>query len=285
MDTYDRIETLVVSLGFTQLEAAIYGFLLKQSPATGYKIAKGIRRSFTNTYKALESLARKGAVVTDRNSVSLYQAIRVDELLRNVEKGFKQTSEELLQVVSRLPIEPDDKGIYHLATANQVYEKADQLLNGSEERVLLELFPIPFNRLSGKIRETAKRNVRICARVYNHETLDEIHLIHSPYGQDNIRHWNASWLALFIDGKRFLLAHLALEDEGVYDAIWSANPFLARAMYSYVNSDLHFYTMLSNLKDGEVFTQKAPWFAELQNLFPVGGDLGYRELSRYFKST
>ena len=64
MDSDGCVEHLT-SLGSTMLEAEIYVYLVQHSPASGYKIAKAIGRSFPSTYKAVVSLQAKGAVLVD----------------------------------------------------------------------------------------------------------------------------------------------------------------------------------------------------------------------------
>ena len=62
MPSANECTEVFTELGLTTLEAQIYVFLLQHSPATGYKIAKAIGRSFPSTYKALASLDSAGSV-------------------------------------------------------------------------------------------------------------------------------------------------------------------------------------------------------------------------------
>src|SRR5262245_33241006 len=71
----------VSALGFTELEAATYAYLVQHSPATGYRIAHGIGKPIANTYKAIESLARKGAVVIEQTGNRLCRAVSPEEVL------------------------------------------------------------------------------------------------------------------------------------------------------------------------------------------------------------
>jgi sugar-specific transcriptional regulator TrmB len=53
------IHTLM-EFSFSGLEAEIYTFLLRDSPATGYRVAQALGKPVANTYKAIESLQNKG---------------------------------------------------------------------------------------------------------------------------------------------------------------------------------------------------------------------------------
>ena len=63
---------LLHSLGLNRLEAEVYTFLLEQpEPVTAYRAGRALGRPTANVYKAIEALARKGAVVIDEGSTRL----------------------------------------------------------------------------------------------------------------------------------------------------------------------------------------------------------------------
>ncbi len=53
------------ALGFTEIEALIYGYLVENSPATGYRISHAIGKQPPNTYKAIVTLENKGAIIVE----------------------------------------------------------------------------------------------------------------------------------------------------------------------------------------------------------------------------
>lgn len=109
-------------------------------------------------------------------------------------------------------------------------------------------------------------------------------MIQSAYGKTNLETWQSQWLAMFIDGRQFLLAHLADKRKGVYEAVWSANPFIASSFYSYVNSDLHHYSFLPALQKASSVDALENEYNRIQEIFPIAGDLGFSELSTLFPS-
>jgi len=272
----------IVQLGFTQLEAQIYVYLLQHSPATGYKVANGIGRSFPNTYKALASLRAKGAILVDEGSSKLSRAIPVTELLDQMQSRFVEQKSRTLKAVERLPKSSGDSRIYQLNSADQVYERARQMLQGARERVLVELFPEPLDVLRPQIEAAAAGGVRIAARIYQPATIEGVRIIQSPYGEHDLRTFKSQWLALFIDGKEFLLAHLLKNGKGVYQATWSANPLLGRAFYDYVNSDLHHYAFQPHLKSARSVGELQEKYAQIQEAFPVEEDLGWKSMLDLF---
>jgi sugar-specific transcriptional regulator TrmB len=269
---------LFSKLGLTDLESEIYVFLLQHSPATGYKVAKGIGRSFTNTYKALESLRLKGAVLVADGKSRLSRAVPAEELLARMETDFRENRDRAAAAVDRLPKMATDTLIYQLTSVEQVYERCREILRGCEERVLIELFPVPLNALRREVEECAARRVDVTARIYLPDEIDGVNTILSPFGDENLRTFRSQWLSLFADGRQFLLALLASAGETVYQAVWSESPILAWALFGYVSSDFHHYAFRPFLDQADSTDEARAAYDRLQDSFPIGGSPGFRDL-------
>ena len=76
------------TLGFSALEASIYSFLLTESTATGYRIAQALGKPVANTYKGIQALQAKGAVLVEDGSTRLCRAVPPDELMGQMERAF-----------------------------------------------------------------------------------------------------------------------------------------------------------------------------------------------------
>jgi sugar-specific transcriptional regulator TrmB len=283
MRAVDDITQVITYMGFTALEAEVYVYLLQRSPATGYKIATSIGRSFANTYKALASLQEKGAVLVDDGSSKLTRAVPLEELLDQMQSRFSNMRKRAIEAMAKLTPSDEDTRIYELVTVPQVIERARRMLDSAEERVLIELFPEPLSMLKEAVEETAARGVVVCARIYQPDNLAGVHVVQSPFGDETLRKFRSQWIAVFVDGRQFLLGHLFTGEEDVYQAIWSRNPFLARAFYDYVNSDLHHYAFRSRLESVRTLEEARKAYAEMEALFPPGGDLGFLELRALMK--
>lgn len=278
MKADETIRFALTEIGFTSLEAEIYVFLLQQSPATGYRVAKGIGRSFTNVYKALASLQERGAILVDEGKNKLTRAVPLDELLARHEHRFREQRQRALEASNELTVSGGDARIYHLTSADQVYERCRQMLRDCKERAILELFPEPCAVLGEEVEAAAARGVHVAARVYADESLKGVTLVHSPYSKEVNTSWNTQWLALHIDGCQFLQGHLAPGGETVHEVIWSANPMLSWSIFSYANSDLHHYAFRSKLMEAGTVKDIQRAYESTQKQFPVGSDLGFQHL-------
>ena len=278
MPSTDECAEIFTDLGLTTLEAQIYVFLLQHSPATGYKIAKGIGRSFPSTYKALASLESKGAILVEDGATRLSRAVAPEELMDQLEHRFRQQRHRAVAAVSQLVRSPDDTRIYQLTSVDQVYERSRRMLAEGQERALLELFPEPLEALREPVEEAARRGLNITARIYAPASLSGVRLVQSPYGSQNLRTFRSQWFSIFIDGRQFLLAHLLEEGKGVIHATWSANPYLARTLYTHANSDFHHYSFYPFLEAAKSVDELRAEYDRLREAFPASGDLGFKDL-------
>jgi sugar-specific transcriptional regulator TrmB len=260
---------VVSELGFTSLEAEIYVYLLQYSPATGYRIAKDIGRSFAITYKALAALEGKGAVVVDGGASRSSRAVPIEELLDQVESRLREQRARAVAAVRDFPKSAGDDRVYQLTTIEQVYERCRAMLRDSRGRVLMELFPEPLETLRDAIEKAAARGVDVTARIYKPAELEGVRIVMSPYGDENLRVMKSQWLALFVDGRQFLLGNLVPGAKGVYQVIWSASRLLALAFYDYVNSDLHHYSFQPFLRTADSIEDLRAEYDRLQTAFPI----------------
>lgn len=236
-------------LGFTELEARTYTYLVQHAPATGYGIAKALGKSNATTYKVIESLQAKGAVWVDDGVSRQCRAVPIEELLGQMERRFRERRDRAAAAVSQLDTASDDDRIYQLTTPDQVYERARQLLREAEDIVIMELFPIPLKEMRATVEETALRGVDVSVRIYEPAPLDHVDLIISPPEFETLKNAQAQAMSLFIDGMRYLYALFSLDGDGVHQAVWSASPFLSWSYFTFVQSDFLLSKLLPALKE------------------------------------
>lgn len=100
------MESTLSNIGLNDKEVKIYLFLLDQKPMTAVDIAKGIKESRTNTYMILESLEKRGLVITnDSLAVRHFGAappqklrdivLRQQQLVKEADAGLRSIMPEL----------------------------------------------------------------------------------------------------------------------------------------------------------------------------------------------
>jgi sugar-specific transcriptional regulator TrmB len=233
------------TLGFTELEAAVYTFLVESSPATAYRVAQGIGKPVANTYKAVESLQQKGAVLVDETGTRLCRAVPPAELLATLEKTFDTRREAAAQALGRLRPAKSDDGVFTLTTAAQVYERCGQMLERAAEVVLLDAFPAMIERLRPALEAAAARGLTVTVQAYSPTEIQGAEVVVPPTADLVLERWPGQWLCLLADGAEYLFAFLDREGEKVHQAIWSASAFLAWVQHSYLADSLR-----ANLLEG-----------------------------------
>lgn len=247
----------LTDLGFTQLEARVYACLLVHSPITGYGVAKKIGAPVANTYKAIQSLQLKGAVLVDEGEKNLCRAIPSDELLDQMERRFRESKTLAAEEMKKLGGSPDDDRVYHLTTPQQVYERCRSMLEGADQVAFLDLYPGPFHELKSALSEAADRGVKVAVQVYEDVELDGIRLVNCRFSH-MVNKWPRQWLQIVVDGTQFLIALFTEDGKGVHQAIWSASPIISWVFHTLADADISLAQLLPGIEsgtDGEKLSQ------------------------------
>ena len=222
------------ALGFTRVEAEVYVYLVHNSPATGYRIAKAIDRTKGAAYKVLDSLAGRGAVEADGGQARLWRAVPIDEFLAQLEDRFNQGKRRAGEALKTLePALPDNR-IYHLQTPEQVYERAKRMLETCEKVGFLIAYPDPLEGLGDEVQGALERGVRLTLLTYEDIELPGALVIRTCGDHPDPQRFPVRWLALAVDGKELLIAAIAIDGSRVLEAFWSASPFFSCVLSGYV---------------------------------------------------
>lgn len=218
----------LVALGFTELEATVYTYLVGNSPATGYRVAHDIDKPIANTYKAIESLHQKGAAMVDSSGENRQvRAVAPRELLEQLAETFGDRHEAAARALQQLEPSDRDLGVYSLTQAEQVISRAREMLRRAESVVLCDLFPRALEELRDELEAAGARGVTVLAKTYESTAVENVELVVSSRGSELREEWPGTWMNVVIDETELLLALLDKDAAGVRQAVWSGSPFLA----------------------------------------------------------
>ncbi len=237
------------ALGFTEIEALIYGFLVENSPATGYRISHAIGKQPPNTYKALASLEDKGAIVVEVGDKKLCRAVPYADLLDSLEQRFRQHRREADRALRALSSTRPDDGIYHLKTVDRVIRQSEAMLERAQGIVLCDLFPGPFERLADSLSKAAGRGVCVVCRVYNEEHIPGVITQNLSGSEPALDAWPGQQINIVIDGEEHLLGLLSKDMESVLVAVWSGSTFLSCLHHNHVASEIQYMIKESGQTD------------------------------------
>jgi sugar-specific transcriptional regulator TrmB len=274
----------LTAFGFTDLEADIYVFLLGESPATGYRVAQALGKPVANTYKAMQTLQAKGAVVAEDGDGRLCRAVPAAELLAQLERRFQEQHHRATQALAHLKDSSEDHRVYQLRTPAQVLERCRRMLVDCREVAILDAFPRTLAELGAAVAEAAARGVTVAVQAYGPAQVAGAEVTVRPDGEAVVRRWPGQWLNLVTDGQEHVLAFLTEDLQAVHQAVWSRSAYLSWVYHSAVAAEVVLGELACLIEEGA----SASALRRALRRFPAlcKSDLpGYQELIHRFGGT
>lgn len=271
----------LVDLGLTRLEAEVYVFLLSESPATGYRVASGLGKPAANTYKAIESLAAKGAIVVDEGKSRLCRAVGPVELLARLERDFTSQKKRALKSLSVVRGLRGDDRVYQLKSPEQVLERCRRMLAEAEQVVLADLFPAAMSELGDDLAAAAGRGLAVAVKAYEPISLAGVDVSVDPNGHETLKRWPGTWLNLVTDGAQHVLAFFSHDLSQVHQAVWSGSAYLSWVYHSAFGAEFALAEVAQKLSSGASTRDILKWL-ELRRTAAGSEAPGYLVLKSRF---
>ena len=202
----DALSNALQGIGFSEIEALVYAFLVGREPATGYRISHAIGKATANTYKAIASLVQQGAVQVDEGGNRLIRAVPPDELLAGLERRAREKREAARAALADRSADVADDRVYTLRGRDQVLERARAMLGRAREIVLGDLFPGPLEALAADLAAAAARGVRVVVKVYSPLDVPGVAEVPEADAARALSGWPGQQLSLVADADEHLLA-------------------------------------------------------------------------------
>jgi predicted transcriptional regulator len=254
----------LTELGFSGAEAAVYVALLQEPKATGYRIARLAGKPVPNTYKALDALHKKGAVIVDETGRGrTYTALPVSEFFEGMKRRLDTMRVHLEEELKGLEAGSVEGGIYQLTTQDRVYGRAKTLLREAKSVALVDIFPTPLEHMRGDLEAAAKRGVHVWALTYLPGDIKGCEVIAPEKPAMHLEIWKADWMNIIVDSREALYSLLKKDGAGVHRAVWIKDPYLAMQAFSGAFHELIFDRAGQLIWSGK---SKEELAAELRNL-------------------
>lgn len=243
MAVMDSVKALA-DLGFTHLEAEIYAFLLQESPATGYRIAQAIGKPAANTYKAIQTLEQKGAVIVEDGTSRMCRAISSEELLSQLSRDFESKRTTAMASLSRLGHATTDERIYQVKSRDQVFQRAREMV-GEATQVVLGVIPAIFaQELAEQLLAATQRGTDVALKSDQNVRIEGVDITPDA-GRTRAR----VTLHLVVDAAQTLVA--VFDDSGaLLQAVWTRNPLLAVTHHDGLASELCLALVSERIAEG-----------------------------------
>ncbi|RLD25465.1 MAG: hypothetical protein DRI75_13320 [Bacteroidetes bacterium] len=222
----NNIIQLLKEIGFSRLESTIYLALLQETKATGYRIAKLIGKPVANTYKALGTLQKKGAIIIDDSKKSKECIpLPIAEYFKLQEENLKNNRTVIEGQLKKYAAKTPREGIFQIDKIDQVFEKGMQLIRKASQIIMVDLFPYPMSIFKDLLEERAAEGLKVLVKTYEPINLKGCHVV-VPGSKAQPLNWNCDWCNIISDDKQFLISFLEKEGSGVLQAIWSKSSYL-----------------------------------------------------------
>jgi hypothetical protein len=281
MSLTECLESLA-AIGFTELEAEVYVCLLGESPATGYRVAQLLGKPVANTYKALESLRNKGAVVAEDGESRLCRAVPAEELLSQLDRRFQEHRRRAGRALARLKGNPEDQRVYQLHTPVQVLERCRSMLAGCRSVAVLDAFPDTLEELRPDLEAASARGVGVAVKAYRPAQVAGVSVVVHPEGEAVLGRWPGQWLNLVVDGREHVLAFLTPDRDAVHQAVWSGSAYLSWVYHCALANEVVLGQLARLLEEGTSTRRLRDALQHYHYLFEPEDIPGYQELLRRF---
>jgi sugar-specific transcriptional regulator TrmB len=232
-------------LGFTEYEAKVYLALLRQSPLSGYAVARGSGVPRSKVYEVLQGMVERGEVLVSYGDPTQYAPLPANELIakrRSVTESLLQTAEQALEGYAT-----DDVGlslIWVISGREEILARMREVIGRAARQILLEVWPDDAPEVRDALAAAADRGVEITviaykvvdfpfAKVYMHDITER---------DDAHRGTAGRWMILAVDAKEVVTG--IVSHGGDSRASWSAHPGLAVPVTELLKHDLYIAEML-----------------------------------------
>ena len=252
---HSRPVEALTALGLTDLEATAYTYLVGSSPATAYKIARDIGKPVANTYKAVESLFRKGAVMIDETENRLCRAVEPEIFLEGLKSTYLASQEAAKDSLSQFSLSDGEERIYSLSTPEQVFERFHAMCEGAASIILVDAFPGTAQMVRPWLEEAAARGVTVVVQVYKQLEIEGAETIAMPKAEQMLTRWKGDWLIAVVDGAEYLQAFFSDDLSSVHVANWSGSAFLALPQHNFLANTFRQALIERDLEKGSSVSQ------------------------------
>ena len=241
----DPIESLV-KIGFSEYEAKVYVALLRESPVTGYQIAKlsGVPRSMV--YEVLGKLTARGAAMTlHKEGSTRYAPVPAAEFLDQLQREHEDLIDSLKDDLTTIDTASDLEYVWNIEGHDNVMAKAKEMIAQANKQIYIALLPETYRALQPVLSEAIGRGVRVAVYTTADLDLPGGQVIVSPVPEAAKQRLEGLWLILVIDGEEALIGELLTEN--LARASWTGSPLFVFVAEHHLRTDLYLPQVLAML--------------------------------------
>lgn len=236
----------LVQIGFSEYEAKAYVALLRESPVSGYQLAKasGVPRSMI--YEVLGKLTARGAALTMRKEGSTqYAPVPAGEFLAQLQREQDALIGALEEELGGLDAVSDLEYVWNIEGHENVMAKVREMIDQAREQIYLSLLPATYPALREALQRAIERGVRAVIYSTGELELPGARVIANPMPDEVQERVGGLWLVLVVDAEEVLVGELLTENRA--RASWTGSPLFVFIAEHHLRTDLYLPRVLSLL--------------------------------------
>ena len=262
----------LVEFGFTALESEIYAFLAGESPATGYRVAQAISKPAANTYKAIQTLERKGAIVVEEGETRLCSAVAPEELLDRLAREFNHRREQAKLALTNLGAPAPDDKLYSINSTPQLLARAEQAISESENVILILGTVNLVRRLEPALRDALSRGIDVVIKASGDVAIPGADVVWPDESTETVP---GERIQMAVDARQFLTGIVNPATDEVIQAVWSRSVVLAVLQHKSLAAEIVVTQIGQKVAEDAGRKQLARTLSMARH---TAGTLGYEEL-------
>lgn len=233
--------------GLTEAEGKVYVYLARKGTSPAREVAKALGIQRGQTYNLLESLQKKGIVVTTASKPMRFSGVPLPKALnilveaqRQRERLMEKLRPELLSmwhsVVETTTEDAPEEKLQFLKGVESIYRKASELIDASEGHVMMiapepALYHVDRLGVIERLKKASERNVTVRVLAEITPRTQEIGAHLKEIGARELTDQSPPHF-LIIDEREIIFLTKAIESNHTRElnAIWTNSPMLVKAM-------------------------------------------------------
>lgn len=222
----------LVDLGLSQLEAEVYAVLVAHPSVTGYRVGQLLNKPTANVYKAIEALARKGALLVEEGDTRACRAVPPAEFLGHLAATYQAKASRVVNRLTNVAAPTTDEKVYQIQSAPLVFERAQRMIEEARRIVVVDAFPGALNPLLPHLEAASARELDVFVQVYQPTAVRGAQVAQVYQGEKVLAYWASQQLNVVVDGRELLVTLLSQDLTEVHQAVWSQSLYLSCILHA-----------------------------------------------------
>jgi sugar-specific transcriptional regulator TrmB len=193
-------------IGFTEYEAKVYLALLREHPATGYRLGKvsGVPRSMV--YEALGRLHARGVVLeTVEEKATLYRPLPPGAFLERIKQDYQNVVEALEQGLEAIYQGDEEQHLWSVRGESSIRSYALRMIRSADHELMLVLSDRDLEELQDEIEARCEEGIEVFAVLTGEGTLRCGDIVRHPPKESELQELTDA-LVLVVDNREALIS-------------------------------------------------------------------------------